>query len=214
MNRAFEEVFGRPRAFDGVQMAGRTDKWILQDAASRAGVQLSVDGIERFRRSYLIHLDDALAAPHPAKRVLPGVARLLEETARLEHLFPSLLTGNSEDGARIKLEHFDLWKFFASGAYGDDVVDRNHLFGVALERARLRGCTASSPSEVVIIGDTALDVACARAAGAWSIAVATGPSDVQTLRQSGADLVVETLDDTEKLLRFFERPSDEEQMKS
>jgi phosphoglycolate phosphatase len=204
MTRAFEEVFGLPRAFEGVQMAGRTDRWILEEAASRAGVQLSVEDIERFRRSYLIHLDDALAAADPAKRVLPGVARLLDDTARREHLFAALLTGNSEDGARLKLAHFDLWKFFTCGAYGDDVVDRNQLFGVALERARQRGCTASSPSEVVVVGDTTRDVACARAAGAWSIAVATGPADVPSLRQSGADLVVETLDDTEKLLRFFE----------
>ena len=41
MNRAFEDVFGIAGAFDGVEMAGRTDKWILDDAAARAGVDLS-----------------------------------------------------------------------------------------------------------------------------------------------------------------------------
>lgn len=205
MNRAFEDVFDLPHAFDGIQMAGRTDRWILEDAASRAGVHLSAESIERFRRSYLVHLTDALASPHPAKRVLPGVARLLDEVEDHQHVFAALLTGNSEDGARVKLEYFDLWKRFACGAFGDEVIDRNHLFDVALERARVQGCTVSSPSQVVVIGDTVFDVACAQVAGARSIAVATGPSDVPSLRQSGADLVVETLDDTKRLLEFLDR---------
>ena len=214
MNRAFEDVFGVTRAFDGVQMAGRTDKWILHEAASRAGVDLSVAEIDRFRGRYLVHLTDALAEPHPAKRVLPGVRKLLDHFARRDNLFPALLTGNSEDGARIKLAHFDLWTLFRCGAYGDDAIDRNHLFDVALQRAQARGCNASRAAEVVVVGDTVLDVACARAAGARSIAVATGPSDSQTLRGSGADLVVETLDDTERLLQFLDGSENEAQMKN
>ena len=51
MNRAFEDVFGIAGAFDGVEMAGRTDKWILDDAASRAGVDLSGDTSSSLPRS-------------------------------------------------------------------------------------------------------------------------------------------------------------------
>jgi phosphoglycolate phosphatase len=57
---------------------------------------------------------------------------------------------------------------------------------------------------VVVIGDTVLDVACAKAAGARSVAVATGPCDIDTLRKSGADVVVRDLNDTEGLLRMLE----------
>ena len=116
--------------------------------------------------------------------MLPGVRRLLETLDTRDDVFPALLTGNCEEGARIKLQHFDLWKFFRCGAYGDDVTDRNHLFDDRRCSAREAcGAPRVQPSDVVVVGDTVLDVACAKAAGARSVAVATGPCDVDTLRQ-------------------------------
>jgi phosphoglycolate phosphatase-like HAD superfamily hydrolase len=204
MNRAFDDLFGIGHAFDGIQMAGRTDKSILDDAAARAGITLSGDNVERFRDRYCARLLEALPEPASPKGVLPGVQHLLETIDdRRSDIFPALLTGNSEAGARIKLEHFDLWKFFRCGAYGDDVTDRNHLFDIALGRANACGAPRVKPADVVVVGDTVLDVACANQAGARSVAVATGPSDVETLRRSGADLVMADLSDTNEFLRFI-----------
>jgi len=56
---------------------------------------------------------------------------------------------------------------------------------------------------VIVVGDTPLDVACAAAAGARSVAVATGPSDAETLRRSGADVVFDDLEDTPAFLRLL-----------
>lgn len=203
MTRAFEDVFGIANAFEGVEMAGRTDKWILTDAASRVGVDVSGDNFQRFRERYSARLTDSLREPTPGKGVLPGVRRLLETLDARDDVFAALLTGNSEEGARIKLQHFDIWKFFRCGAYGDDVADRNHLFEVAMQRAVACGAPRVQPSDVVVVGDTVLDVACARAAGARSVAVATGPCDVDTLRKSGADVVVRDLSDTEGFFRLL-----------
>jgi phosphoglycolate phosphatase len=201
MNRAFEDVFGIAGAFDGIEMAGRTDKWIIDDAAARAGVDLTGDNFDRFQLRYFSRLTDALREPAPGKGVLPGVRRLLETIDQSDHVFAALLTGNSEEGARIKLQHFDIWKFFRCGAYGDDVADRNHLFEVAIQRAEACGAPRVAAHEVVVVGDTVLDVACAKAAGARSVAVATGPCDVDTLRKSGADVVVRDLSDTAGFFR-------------
>jgi phosphoglycolate phosphatase-like HAD superfamily hydrolase len=203
MNRAFEDLFGIAGAFDSVVMAGRTDRWILNDAAARAGVDLGGDNFYRFRERYFVRLTDALREPAPGKGVLPGVRRLLESLDTRDDVFCALLTGNCEDGARIKLQHFDIWKFFRCGAYGDDVTDRNHLFDIAMDRAHACGVPRVEPSEVVVVGDTVLDVACAKAAGARSVAVATGPSDIDTLRKSGADVVVRDLNDTEAFFRML-----------
>ena len=117
--------------------------------------------------------------------------------------FAALLTGNCEEGARIKLQHFDIWKFFRCGAYGDEVTDRNHLFDIAIQRAEACGAPRVQPSDVVVVGDTVFDVACAKAAGARSVAVATGPCDVSTLQKSGADVVVRDLSDTEAFFRML-----------
>ena len=120
----------------------------------------------------------------------------LKDTIVIAVVFAGLLTGNCEEGARIKLQHFDIWKFFRCGAYGDEVIDRNHLYDVAVQRAEACGAPRVEPHDVVVVGDTVLDVACARAAGARSVAVATGPCDLDTLRKSGADVVVRDLSDT------------------
>jgi phosphoglycolate phosphatase-like HAD superfamily hydrolase len=140
------------------------------------------------------------------KGVLPGVRSLLDVLTApplRDTIFLALLTGNSEDGARLKLEHFDLWRYFRCGAYGDDVHDRNELFDVAMCRVRACGGPASHPRDVIVVGDTAFDVACAAAAGARSIAVATGPSDVDTLKKSGADVVFDDLSDTAAFVRLL-----------
>ena len=202
MNRAFEDLFGIPGAFDGIQMAGRTDKGILEEGASRAGVDLSGSHGQRFRDQYFVRLREALPEPGSDKGVLPGVENLLSAIAARADVFSALLTGNCEEGARIKLQHFDLWKFFRCGAYGDAVTDRNDLFHVAIEQALRCGAPAVDPRNVVIVGDTILDVACAKAAGARSVAVATGPSDVATLRAAGADVALENLTDIEGFLKL------------
>ena len=203
MNRAFEDVFAIAGAFDAVEMAGRTDKWILADAAARAGVDLTGENFHRFRDRYFVRLADTLREPTPGKGVLPGVRRLLETIDARDDVFAALLTGNCEAGARIKLQHFDIWKFFRCGAYGDAVTDRNHLFEIAMRRTEACGAPTVQPGDVVVVGDTVLDVACAKAAGARSVAVATGPCDVDTLRKSGADVVVRDLSDTEGFFRLL-----------
>jgi phosphoglycolate phosphatase len=207
MNRAFEDVFGMRDVFDGVPMAGRTDMGILEDGALRAGADLSDENRRRFRERYLVRLEEVLpgSRAHTSSHygILPGVQRLLEALALRDDVFSALLTGNCHEGARIKLQYFDLWKFFRCGAFGDEATDRNHLFAVAMERAFACGAPRVAARDVMIVGDTVLDVACAKAAGARSVGVATGPSDVDTLRSAGADVVVEDLTDTEGFLALL-----------
>jgi phosphoglycolate phosphatase-like HAD superfamily hydrolase len=206
MDRAFQDLFGIAGAFDGIQMGGRTDRWILEDAAARAGVSLDKSTVQRFRDRYCERLRDALPEATQPKGVLPGVQTLLETLAAPAfdgEIFVGLLTGNCQEGARIKLEHFDLWRFFRCGGFGDEARDRDELFPVALHRAVACGAPSVSPQEVIVVGDTPLDVACAAAAGARSVAVATGAADFETLEQSGAHLVVRDLSDTGAFLRLL-----------
>ena len=204
MNRAFEDVFRVAGAFDGVPMHGRTDRRLLEDALARAGV-LSEDGeLWRFRDRYFERLLETIHEPGPLNGLMPGIRVLLDALAPRPGVFLAILTGNYEQAARIKLEYFDLWRYFRCGAYGDAVVDRNDLFPLALSRAFACVAPRIPHSEVLVVGDTVLDVACAAAAGARSVAVATGPSDVETLRGSGADVVFEDLRDTAAFLRLLE----------
>jgi phosphoglycolate phosphatase-like HAD superfamily hydrolase len=100
----------------------------------------------------------------------------------------------------MKLEHFDLWRYFRCGAFGDDAPDRNALLPKALARIRGGGGPSVDPADIVVIGDTPLDVMCAAAGGARSLAVATGDYDRVALKQAGADVVFDDLSETPAVL--------------
>lgn len=195
MTRAFGEVFGVDKAFSGIPMAGRTDRAIVEDALARVGLSLTEEAFDRFRRRYYACLREEIEQPGPGKGIMPGTEALLEELSVARDVALALLTGNFAEAARIKLEYFGLWRYFPWGVFGDDVVDRAALVPRALAEARARGVVIRSPSQVVIVGDTPHDVACARAAGTRAIAVATGGFDGAALAAAGADLVLADLTD-------------------
>jgi phosphoglycolate phosphatase-like HAD superfamily hydrolase len=198
MTRAFEDLFAIPNAFHDTAMPGRTDSWILGSAARAHGIDHALIG--RFRDVYLRHLGEELQRPGPRKGIMPGVRSLLDRLHERDDVHLALLTGNYEAAARQKLEHFDLWRYFKGGAFGDDTADRNDLLPAALEQIRACGGPDIAPASAVVIGDTPLDIACAAAWGARSIAVATGGFDVDALRAAGADVVFDTLTDTEAVV--------------
>jgi phosphoglycolate phosphatase-like HAD superfamily hydrolase len=204
MTRAFEEVFHIPAAFDGISMPGRTDPLIVADACARLALASPDPLVARFRARYAERLAEEMARPLPGKRVMPGVRELLDRLAGRPGVFLALLTGNYAETARIKLEHFDLWRPFRCGAFGEDAADRNGLVEVAISRAIAHGAPRPRPKDVLVVGDTPLDVACARAAGARAIAVATGGCDAQTLAACGADVVFEDLRESEVFLALLE----------
>ena len=132
---------------------------------------------------------------------MPGVRQLLDRLAQRGDAYLALLTGNYEAGARLKLEHFDLWRYFRCGAFGDGAAHRDLLVPRALARVAACDGLQINPADTVVIGDTPLDVGCAKAGGARSIGVATGSHTVEQLRAAGADAVFEDLSDTDTVLR-------------
>jgi phosphoglycolate phosphatase-like HAD superfamily hydrolase len=198
---ACARLYGAPAALDRVPLAGRTDRAIVSDVLRGLGREPSDEAVFQLRDEYLAHLPEALAAPATAEAegVLPGVGALMDALDRMEGVGVGLLTGNFERGAALKLGHFRLWERFGFGAFGDHHVDRRDLVPVALvEAERVVGRRFAS-SRVVVIGDTPADIDCARAHGARSLAVATGPFTRDVLAESGADLVVESLADASLL---------------
>jgi len=201
MTMAFDEVFAVPNAFEGIPMAGRTDAWILNDAAAAHGIPPDSPDLPRFRQAYIRYLAIELEKPGVARKgLMPGVRELLDALAPRDDVYLALLTGNYEAGARIKLEYFDLWRYFPCGAFGDDAPHRNVLVPKALTRVEACGGLTFSPADAVVIGDTPLDVGCAAFAGARSLAVATGNHSVDELRAAGADFVLQDLSDTAAVL--------------
>jgi phosphoglycolate phosphatase-like HAD superfamily hydrolase len=197
MTRACEEIVGSSDALNGIPVAGRTDWIILYDALRLMGRELDEELFGLLRDRYVMHLREEIKLPgRGVKAVMPGVHALLEELQRRADVFLGLLTGNFEAGARIKLEYFDLWRYFRCGAFGDDAKERDALVPFAVARARECGVPDLSPTDIFVVGDTPHDISCARAVGATPVGVATGGFTTDQLQQSGADIVFRDLSDT------------------
>lgn len=199
LDRALADVCGVPHPLEGVAFAGRTDRAIIAHVLQRIGAGMNEATIDAVRERYCLHLAEEVRrdSPHP-KCVLPGVSAALAALGVLEaagDVSVGLLTGNFMRGAEIKLGHFDLWRRFRFGAFGDSHTDRRDLVPVAIDAAARGGAGTFSPRDVVIIGDTPADVDCAHAHGARAIAVATGPFSVDALGATGAEVVVPDLSD-------------------
>jgi phosphoglycolate phosphatase len=216
MNRACEELVGHPHALEGIPVAGRTDRIILTDVVTRAGHDVHDGLLEQLRDRYIANLRaeierpgrlqsfESLGARGGIKSVMPGIRELLGILEQRDDVFLGLLTGNFKEGARIKLEHFDLWRYFRCGAFGDDAADRNELVPYAVDRARQFGLDDIDPADILVVGDTPHDVACARAVGAVPVGVATGGFTAQQLRDSGADIVYENLGVPAEFLKLID----------
>lgn len=201
MTRAFEIVFGVPSAFEAIQVAGHTDSFLVSRALERAGIDDTPEMQARFRETYLALLPDEILKPGIGRRgLMPGVRDLLDHLAADASVHRALLTGNYEPAAHVKLSHFGVGEHFSWGAFGEDSHDRSELARLALSRARKRGISERACANVVVIGDTPHDIACARAIDARVIAVATGGFSVEQLQESCADAVFADLRDTAAVL--------------
>ena len=196
LTSVFEELFGVASGFDDIPVAGMTDELILTAALERADVAADAETRQRFHSRYCELFAGEIQCPGPRKGLMPGVTALLEALSRCQDVRCGLVTGNFAKPARIKLEHFDLWRFFHFGAYGDDAAVRDALVPIAVDRARREGVAVERADDVVVIGDTPLDVQCAAAADARAVAVATGSYDEAALRETGAHAVLTDLSDT------------------
>ena len=201
MTRAFESTFGVADAFAGMVIAGRTDTYLLSSALAGAGLPDTADAHARFHACYLPILAEEIHRRGNGRYgIMPGVEALLAALQAREHVHLALLTGNYQRAARIKLDHFGLGGFFEWGVFGEESPDRNVLGRLALTRAESRKVPAAARARPIVIGDTPDDIACAHAAGACAVAVATGSYSVEQLRAAGADITFSDLSDTEAVL--------------
>jgi len=200
LNSSFQELFSLENAFDGIRMAGKTDTEIIRECLLKHNI--SIDGnLDAVSSAYLKHLHKEIQ--NDRKHVKPGVYELLEHLSTKKNVGLGLLTGNLEQGARIKLESFNLNKYFPTGAFGSDDGDRNNLLPIAVKRFEALYQQRIEIDNCIIIGDTPRDVACAHIYHAVCIGVATGPYSFEELVEAGADYVLRDLSNHAALLGFL-----------
>ena len=194
--KSFAQVFATEFCatdhFERLKFAGRTDYSLVREFFGYHGIPATPENFQRFFDRHVFWLDHIIAHSHGG--ICPGVPEFLRDLNALSQPpLPGLLTGNIRLGAEIKLRHFGLWDPFVVGAFADDHEDRDRIAAVARARAcrvlgrELRG------HEVLVVGDTPLDIRCARAIGAKALSVATGGASLEELRSHRPDWAVPDL---------------------
>jgi phosphoglycolate phosphatase-like HAD superfamily hydrolase len=166
--------------------------------------------VEEIRARFMIEMERVVAtatAERPLFQTLPGAREILERVGEHPRYRSSLLTGNLEPAAHLKLRLVGLDSFFGElpGAYGDDSLDRRDLPALAAARINAQLELDLRPADFIIIGDTPNDIACAKHFGARSVAVCTGRFDsAESLAAHDPDALLPDLGDTDAVLRTLD----------
>jgi phosphoglycolate phosphatase-like HAD superfamily hydrolase len=197
-------VFGTAGRLDELSVSGMTDLQIVSEALRDEG--FTAEQV-RGRVAELVPLYheelERLTSTEEIYYALPGAREALSAIERTPRYLNSLLTGNVRPAAQLKLRLVGLADFFRlPGAFGEDSHDRRDLPALARERLGRRLRLDLKPEQLIVIGDTPNDIACARHFGARVVAVATGRSHTAAdLLRHHPDAVLQDLTDTELLLR-------------
>lgn len=197
---AMTTTYGTPGPLEDVSFAGKTDPQIARELLRGSGMpdpEIEA-GFERLWVHYLANLESLL--PSDPVRVLPGVEELLDALVAYDDVGVGLLTGNILGGARLKLRSGGLWGRFTFGSYGSDHEERDALPAIAVERARELYGDGVRPDLAVVVGDTPRDVACGKAGGTRTVAVATGSFSLDDLAPSGPDHLLVDLSSTSEVM--------------
>ena len=211
MYRTAEEMFGPIFKWDGVESAGNLDPLIYEQATTANSIADWRDHHGKFHDSYIKDLHEeftttARALVRRAPGIVPTIELLRERVSRKGDIVLGLLTGNYTKAVPIKLAAVDVdptW--FPITAFGDEGRTRADLVAVAMAKYEQTYGSAPNPKRVIVIGDTPRDVACARAHGCISLAVATGSHTLAVLEACEPDVAVSDLGDPTPLLELISK---------
>lgn len=190
--KTFATEFSMADGFERLKFAGRTDFSLVREFFSFNQIAPTPENFKRFFDRYVFWLDHILR--DSKTELCPGVWEFIRDLQTLPQVpLLGLLTGNIRLGAEIKLRHFHLWDVFHTGGFADDHEDRGQIAAVACQRgSRILGENLHG-NQVVVVGDTPLDIRCARAVGAKSMAVATGGAELAELKLHQPDWAIPDL---------------------
>ncbi|MEM1445600.1 MAG: HAD hydrolase-like protein [Planctomycetota bacterium] len=208
MQRVAADLFGDGFSFDTVSFGGNLDPLIFREAAQANGLDDIDAAHEQFAAAYPAALKREMADATGELEVETCVAvhealAQCRDWVGVGRATLGCLTGNYAAAGPAKLRRvgIDVEQFTVT-AWGDEASDRPGLVALAMNKhAEARGASVTG-DEVVVIGDTVRDVACAKAHGCVSYAVCTGSGTRPELEAAGADVVVDSLEDLE-LLRLL-----------
>ncbi len=206
---AMEEIYGSSGTLAEMSVSGMTDSQIAYEALRDGGFSTEdvFSKIDEFMAGLGEKMERFVSEQKEPYMLLDGVREILELTSKNPRFINAILTGNFTVGAKIKLKHFDLWKYFEGqpNTFGETSHDRRELAKSAAKNINRFLQAELNHEQFIVIGDTPNDIACARALGAKMVSVATGRNHPSSeLAEYKPDVLLENLSDTKKVLQILE----------
>ena len=189
MRSTVKNILGNEDLLIGYSFAGKTDAQIMNDMIRKSELDDKLEEMSKlFEQTYIENLKTNLKKSDNF-RIYPNVNELLDLYQKNESYELALLTGNFETGAKLKLEHANLWKYFKWGAFGNLSEDRVQLAKDALKTITEKEEMINTKN-IFIIGDTTNDIRCGKAIDATTIAFTSGFEPEKKLRTQNPDFMV------------------------
>ncbi len=203
MNESIIEFTGKSPDLQMEDVAGFTDPSIMRSALRKVRFDSGETdaAVDRVLDIYLARLIEEY--PHYEEPYLYNDAVALLRRCKGEGWHVGTLTGNLREGARIKLERFNLWDEFDVGVFGDDGSSREDLLRVAPETAREKLGEAYTHDRTILVGDTPNDARVATLHGVRSLIVCRRPEWKTRIEAQDPTMLVESFDDVEPIMRWL-----------
>jgi phosphoglycolate phosphatase len=208
-NEAIQRTFGICGDIRTVVPDGNTDPMIVKDIFAKADVAIEVLDMEWRRFSANLHdcYKRAVDQGTTTVRALPGAMELLQALSGDKKFHTSVVTGNFEVTAAIKLEVAGLAPYLCRGGYASDSQHRSDLPQIAKARWEKASGRTLLPEQCIVIGDTLKDLEAARHNQMKCVLVGTGRYPIEELRYCEPDECLADLSDTESVLAMLSKIS-------
>jgi phosphoglycolate phosphatase len=137
-----------------------------------------------------------LEAAHTTS-LMPGIPETLK-TLKKMNLKTAIFTINGEKSTSYILSCFRLERFF------DATITRESVSAVKPDPAHLEAALKAlnvEPEEAIVVGDSKLDMMCAKELNVVAVGVATGMSSPKELMHAGATYLISSLTDVPNLIQ-------------
>jgi phosphoglycolate phosphatase len=204
-NEAILKTFGLVGDIRSVIADGNTDPHIVREIFAEAKLEAAIDDQrwEQFAANLRSSYSSALQEGKTTVRALPGAKELLGALAAKADFSQSVVTGNFEVTAQVKLAAAELDVYLCRGAYASDSAHRPDLPRIAKERWEQWTGKSLRAEQCVIVGDTPKDLDAARQNSMKCVLVGTGRYPWEELQYWKPDACLADLTDTREVIKIF-----------
>ena len=159
---------------------------------------VGADGpVEALAEAYKGAFAGLRADPTWQEPLFPGAEALIGRLARRDDVVLGIATGKSRRGVDHLVSRYGWEGVFATIQTADDAPSKPDP--TMLRQALAE--TGNSAADAIMVGDTSFDMGMAKAAGLRAVGVSWGYHPVAALREAGADIVIDSLGEVERMLR-------------